>query len=106
VSLTTTDDDGATATSTSVVSVTAPAPVPINIALTAAARTKGALRVDLSWSGATAANVDVYRNGVRVTTVANTGAYTDNVGKKRGTYTHKVCHAGTSTCSNTTTSTL
>lgn len=40
------------------------------------------------------------RNGQRVTTTANDGAYTDNVGKGSATYSCVVCEAGTSTCSN------
>lgn len=60
--------------------------------------------IDLSWSGATSSQVDVYRNGALITTTANDGAYTDNTGQRGGaTYTHQVCEAGTSTCSNTTT---
>jgi subtilisin family serine protease len=107
VTLLVTDDDGATATAAQTVSVTAPAPTPpANLALSGTTRTKGSNRVDLSWSGATATSIDVYRNGVRVTTVANTGSYSDGVGKKRGTYTHQVCHAGTTTCSNTISSTF
>ena len=56
---------------------------------------------DLSWSGATATNVDVYRNGGVVATTANDGFYTDNTGQNGGgTITWKVCEAGTTTCSN------
>lgn len=63
-------------------------------------KVKGRHTVDLSWSGSSATNVDVYRNGSIVTTTANDGAYTDNIGAKGGaTYTYKVCDAGTTTCS-------
>jgi extracellular elastinolytic metalloproteinase len=58
-------------------------------------------KVDLTWSGATGANVDVYRNGTRVTTTANDGLHTDSLSRSAtGTYTYKVCNAGTNTCSN------
>lgn len=68
---------------------------------------KGLQKVDLSWSGATTTNVDVYRNGVLVAATANDGAYTDNIDKTgNGTHKHKVCEAGTSTCSNETTTTF
>ena len=61
----------------------------------------GVQTVDLSWSGATSAMVDVYRNGAVIATTANDGSYTDNTGNKgRATYTYKVCEAGTQTCSN------
>lgn len=77
-----------------------PPPAP-TITLSAAGRTvKSTFYADLVWSGATSANVDVYRNGALVIITANDGTYTDRVGKKRGTYTYRVCQAGTSACSN------
>ena len=64
-------------------------------------KVKGVQNADLSWSGATGANVDVFRNGTKVVTTANDGAYTDVIGGKgAGTFTYKVCEAGTSVCSN------
>jgi hypothetical protein len=57
--------------------------------------------VRLAWSGATSANIDVYRNGPLIATVPNTGAYTDSTGDTgRAQYTYRVCEAGTDTCSN------
>lgn len=68
---------------------------------------KGLQKVDLSWSGATSTNVDVFRNGTIITTTANDGAYTDNINVSGGgTYTYKVCEAGTSVCSNDATVTF
>ncbi len=68
---------------------------------------KGNHKVDLSWSGANGTGVDVYRNdGVNVVTITtpNNGFYRDDINNKGGaTYTHKVCEAGTGTCSNVTT---
>ncbi len=99
VTLTVTDDDGATDGETKSATVTAPSS---GITLTAVGRKVRTLRyVDLSWSGATSNSVDVYRNGSVLTTTANDGAYTDSLGKVSGTFTYKVCGAGTSTCSNT-----
>ncbi|MES3034315.1 MAG: S8 family serine peptidase [Gemmatimonadota bacterium] len=110
VSLTVTDDKGATASVTQSVTVTAsvatPPPTTAAIVLTGVQRTGRQQRLDLSWTGATSASVDVYRNGIRVTTTANDGAHSDNVGKRSGTYTHRVCAAGTSTCSNTLSTTF
>jgi hypothetical protein len=63
-------------------------------------RTKTQYRSNLTWSGATGANVDVYRNNSRITSTANDGAYTDSMRRASGTYTYKVCLTGTSTCSN------
>ncbi len=104
VQLTVTDDDGATGSTSSQVTVTAPG----NISLQASGRQIfGVFKfVDLTWSGATGANVDVYRNGSLVTTTANDGSHSDFVGTASGTYTHRVCEAGTSNCSNTTSTTF
>jgi extracellular elastinolytic metalloproteinase len=62
----------------------------------------GRPRVDLTWGGGAGANVDVFRNGTRITTTTNDGAHTDSTLAKsaRGTFTYKVCNAGTTTCSN------
>jgi hypothetical protein len=35
--------------------------------------------VDLSWSGASSPNVDIYRHGVVVATTGNDGFYTDSL---------------------------
>ena len=78
-----------------------PPPPPTDFTLTAiGSKVKGVQTVKLSWSGATAPSVDVYRNGAPIETVANTGSHTDSIGKGGGSYTYKVCDAGTSTCSN------
>jgi chitodextrinase len=102
VSLTVTDDGGATDADSQLVSVTAP---PSGITLAANGfKVKGVHNIALTWSGATGANVDVYRNGGVITTTPNDGAFTDVTGNKGGgSYTHQVCEAGTSTCSNVTT---
>ena len=68
---------------------------------------QGRHTVDLSWSGATSINVDIYRNGTVIATVLNNGAYTDTIGGNgQGTYTYQVCQAGTTTCSNQATVTF
>ena len=84
-------------------SASATTPVAPAISLTAAgSRVKGVSKVNLSWSGAT--GVDIYRNGAIVAPGVGGTTYTDTLGKVTGTYTHKVCVAGsTTTCSNTTT---
>ncbi len=62
----------------------------------------GLQTVDLFWNGVTTANVDIYRNGVLIATVPNGGGfYTDHINRTgRGTYTYRVCEAGTGNCSN------
>ncbi|MGV6851754.1 MAG: S8 family serine peptidase [bacterium] len=63
-------------------------------------KVKGKHTVDLSWSGATSNQVDIYRDSNVISTTANDGAYTDAIGAKGGaTYTYKVCEAASSTCS-------
>jgi hypothetical protein len=84
-------------------STSSPPPSTSVISLSANAyRLKNQPRVDLTWDGAATASVDVYRNGARVTTTPNDGAWSDSLGRKaRGTYSYKVCEAGSTTCSNT-----
>jgi hypothetical protein len=70
-------------------------------------KSQGRNTVDLSWSGATSSNVDVFRNGVRVATVPNSGSYTDHTADRGpNTYTYQVCEAGSNTCSNQATVTF
>ncbi len=60
--------------------------------------------VDLSWSGATSPQIDVYRDGTLLATVANTGAHADTIprGSFRSVPPYHVCEAGTSNCSSRT----
>ena len=107
VTLTVTDDSGATGEQQKQVTVTAPSGGDESsggYTLTATGyKVKGVKNVDLEWVGATSTDVDVFRNGVKITTTANDGAYHETLGKGGGSYTYKVCEAGTSTCSNTST---
>jgi hypothetical protein len=77
-------------------------PTPGQITLTARGyKVHGRQTVDLSWTGATSSNVDVYRNGVLTVTTLNDGFYTDSPGgRSHATYTYQVCNAGSQTCSN------
>ena len=58
--------------------------------------------VALAWTEGSATEVDVYRNGTLVATVANDGSHTDaHAGPRRSTADYQVCIAGdTTTCSN------
>jgi photosystem II stability/assembly factor-like uncharacterized protein len=62
----------------------------------------GLQTVDLFWSGPTSGFIDIYRNGVLIATMPNQGGfYTDHINRSgRGTYTYRVCQAGTGNCSN------
>ena len=69
-------DDGATGRQTRSVAVSTSDGG--GIALSAAGyKVRGRWHADLSWTGATSTNVDVYRSGARIATTANDGAYTD-----------------------------
>jgi len=74
----------------------------VAIQLQASGRKVGGINTSrLTWSGATSNNVDVYRDGIVIATVPNTGTYTDSTGTTgRARFTYKVCEAGTQTCSN------
>ena len=63
-------------------------------------KSKGSKIINLAFAGLSGSNVDVYRNGTKVTTTANDGAYADSISSKSTlNYTYKVCEAGTATCS-------
>jgi subtilisin len=71
-------------------------------------KVKGVQHADLKWGGVTPAKVDIYRNGTPIDPLiekeldVGEGTYTDNIGNKGGgSYTYKVCEAGSTTaCSN------
>jgi hypothetical protein len=79
-----------------------PEPVTAPTGLTASnnGTIKGKLQIGLAWS-AGAITVDVYRNNSKIAAATNnTGSYTDSVKVRgSGTFTYKVCSAGTSDCS-------
>lgn len=85
-----------------------PAEGPTN--LTATAFQQGTTKVDLAWAGG-ASSIDVYRQNpgaaslVLIATTSNSGSYRDNLGKRPagGTYTYRVCNAGTTFCSGNAT---
>ena len=100
-----------TATTTPAPTVTptaTPTPTPGQITLTARGyKVRGRNTVDLSWTGATSSNVDIYRNGVLIVTTLNDRFYTDSPGGRGpATYTYRVCNAGSQTCSNQATVTV
>ena len=76
--------------------ITTFAPV-IELTIARTFKVKGVKHVDLTWSGAGTANVDVIRDTVIVDTVSNTGAYTDNLESKGGgSYDYQLCEEGSS----------
>ena len=100
VTLTATNASGSDPeTKTNYITVTPP-PGAITLSVRAY-KVKGNRTADLTWDGATSTNVDVLRDGIRVTTTLNDGLYTDTIpGKGAGTFRYKVCAAGSpTTCS-------
>jgi hypothetical protein len=79
-----------------------PTPIPVITLSAHGRRVQGRHTVDLTWSPVTSPNIDIYRDGVVVATVPNTGSYKDFIGVRGGNvrYTYKVCEAGTQNCSN------
>jgi len=63
--------------------------------------------VRLTWSGATSAYVDIYRDGMPIVRAKNRGSYVVSTGDTgRARYTYRVCEGRTSTCSNNATVTF
>lgn len=64
-------------------------------------KVKNVKYADLAWSGTTAAETDVRRDGSIIATTANDGSYTDGpIDKSIKKATYQVCEAGTEACSN------
>jgi extracellular elastinolytic metalloproteinase len=77
-----------------------PACVPYALTATGAASGKGP-KTTLNWTGATGANVDIFRNSTKIITTTNDGNHVDQLAKGTvGTFTYKICNVGTTTCSN------
>ena len=103
VTLTVTDDDGASTPITKAVTVTAATGITLSVR---AYKVKGVQHADLTWTPSGPGTATIERNSQVITNnTPNDGAYTDNIGNKGGgTYTYRVCVSGT--CSNTVTITF
>jgi serine protease AprX len=100
VTLTVTDDVGATDSASQSVTVSAPS---VGITLSVEAyKIKGTKYADLTWSGATSQNMDILGDGKLILTTENDGEYTD-VRSSGRPVTYMVCEAGSTTCSNSVT---
>ena len=105
VSLTVTDNDGATDLVSKDVTVNFSGSSKFTLSVSAY-KIRGASFADLTWSGATSTDVDIYRDDIYFITTAKDEEYTDNfLGKGGVTATYQVCEAGTETpnCSNSVT---
>jgi hypothetical protein len=99
------DSQGLTGAANVGIVIASPIQVPTSSGVTLSGtgrKVKGLQKADLRWSGGLWPAVDIYRNGTRRATVANTGSYTDSIGAKGGgSYTYYVCNSTTTDCSNT-----
>jgi bacillolysin len=104
VELTVTDNDGASDSVAESVTVNDTNPSGVTLSVRAF-KVKGVQHAELTWSGASTGNVDVYRDTVLIATTSNSGSYTDNIGVKGGgdIYVYQVCETGGGDCSNTDT---
>ncbi len=73
-----------------------PPPPPPAITLTARANKKRN-QINLAWSGASGAKVDIHRNGVLYLTTNNDGAHTDRAVTRGTTYRYQLCEKGSTT---------
>ncbi len=99
VVLTVTDNGGKTGTTSQSVTTTAP-PVGGAITLGVTARTNKKWNfASLTWTGASASSVDIFRNGALLATTSNNGSFTDQFAAQSGSFTYQVCNAGSTVCS-------
>jgi PKD repeat protein len=98
VSLTVTDNGGATGNTSQSVTVSSGGG---GFTLTASGyKVRGVQHATLSWTGASG-NVDIYRDNAVISANQSGDTYDDNINAKgAGTYIYKVCNTGTTTCSN------
>jgi len=97
VTLTVTDNEGATDNQTKSVTVTEPSSSSITMTI---GENRRGNKIQVYWSGASGSKVDIYKNGSRVSRTRNDGAWNDKNVSSGVTYTYQVCEQGsTSQCS-------
>ncbi len=97
VTLTVTDNEGATGIISQDVTVAKPEVPTVDLTVTLRKAGPNSF-ADLIWSGATTSQVEIYRNDVLITTTNNSGSYSERL-KDPGVYKYKVCETGTGVCS-------
>lgn len=93
VTLTVTDNDGASDSVTKSVAVSDGGSTE-SIELSLTSRIKGANKVYLTWTGTSSPTVEIFRDNISLGIVDNMGSYTDVLGNRTGTFTYKVCVPG------------
>jgi hypothetical protein len=67
-------------------------------------RFRGHWVASITWTGAGTSTVDLYRNGSRIATIANSGSTTDHTSMRGGgSLDYRICEAGSSVCSDSIT---
>lgn len=106
VSLTVTDDGGATDSAKQSLTVSSGGGGAITLTATGY-KVRGLQKVNLAWTGATGVQVDIKRDGALLHTIENRGSYTSNVDRHiGGSYTYQVCETDGSACSTEATVTF
>jgi serine protease len=106
VTLTVTDNVGATSSVSQSVTVIAPPPAISLSVVSAFRRNAKGVEVNLSWTQASTANVEIFRSGASLGLVPNSGAYRDRFNSTGTTFTYRVCDEGGARCSNQVTASL
>ena len=91
VDLLVTDNDGASDSVQQSVTVQEPVADPIALSVST---NKKRNRVNLVWSGATTAKVDIYRDGILVSSTRNDGGWGDRKVANGNSYTYQLCETG------------
>lgn len=100
VTLTVTDNGGKTGTTSQSVTTTALPTGGGEITLEVSTRVNKKWNfASLIWSGASGSSVDIFRNGDPLITTSNNGSFTDQFTAQSGSFTYKVCNAGSTVCS-------
>ena len=101
MTLTVTDNDGATDSASNPLTVTSSSGGEITLSVYAY-NVKNTWYAELAWEKATSKNVGVWRDGSLVDRTKNDGYSRYSLGKGAGSATYKVCEEGTpaTTCSN------
>lgn len=101
VTLTVSDDFGQSASASQTVDVHDSSSADPDIVITGFGyRVRGRWVADLSWSGVTTSTVDLYRNGNRVATIADSGATSDHTDiRGSGSLEYRICEPTGSRCS-------
>ncbi|MFY8274853.1 S8 family serine peptidase [Pseudoalteromonas sp. SSDWG2] len=99
VTLTVSDDDGATHSVSKDVTVTEPVPEPTIVLDGNAQKSGDRITTELSWTSPNPVVVDIYRNGTLIQSGVKKDSYTDRFNSTATSFTYQVCETNTTNCS-------